>query len=43
MRRPAAVLLTTVLTAAGTSAFAAPASAATEIQPRDLTITVARW
>jgi predicted acyl esterase len=40
VRRPAAVLLTCVLAAAGATGLAAPASAGTDIQPRDLTITV---
>jgi ABC-2 type transport system ATP-binding protein len=40
VRRATTALLTTVLTTAGTAAVAAPAAAATEIVPRDLTITV---
>jgi predicted acyl esterase len=40
LRRAATVLLTTALTAGGTAALATPAAAATDIQPRDLTITV---
>ncbi len=40
MRRAATALLTTVLTAGGMAVLAAPASAAGDIVPRDLTITV---
>jgi predicted acyl esterase len=40
VRRVSIALLSTALTAAGLSAGIAPAAATTEIQPRDLTITV---
>ena len=39
MRRAATVLLTAALTSAGPAALAPPASA-TDIAPRDLTVTV---